>query len=314
MTLAASLPTSAPHPAVRNFGDLVKNFNADRWSAEEIKTVKPSLNRYDALARYREKFPDSCRSDDAVFRQYFNMRPDMRKKIAVWSVEEQAPILAADTVDEAVTEYRRLFPTSTRSDPAIKREWYDLRPEKRGLVPCGRKKGGRNKVPLKGTFREKYLIPMSSKQDPKGYNNAVNVCRKYNKPYDEAIKLREADKAERKRRKEERLLIRQNRAAARTVKKIPKERKPREGRKNPAIAPKTPATSPTVPDIPKSSAGFSPGQKVVHNGSKSSPYFGWTGRIVKIVRSGKSEHLMVSFGKGGAILISDKFVTPAGDS
>lgn len=304
MTLSASSPAGfAPQLTAGR----VMNFTAERWTTEETEAVKTALDRYDAVERYREQFPGSTRSDDAIYRHFFNLRPDMRKTIPVWTTEEDAPILSADTVDDAVAEYRRLFPESSRTDPAIKREWYEIRPEKRGLVPCGRKKGGRNKTPLKGSFREKYRIPMSTKQDQKGYNNAVYICQKYGKPYDEALPLWIADQVERKKRKAEKLLNRQRSVEGRAAAK--REKAPLKRKESPTTAPKIKETPVEVPAVQRSSAGFAPGDEVIHNGSKSSPHFGWVGRIVKIVRSGNSEHLMVSFGKVGAILISDKFVT-----
>lgn len=306
MTLAASCPggSALQLPAGR-----AKNLTLERWIPEESEVVRTSPDRYTAVERYRKKFPESTRSDDAIYRHFFKTRPDLRKAIPVWTAEEIAPILSAETVDNAIAEYRRLFPESTRTDPAIKREWYGIRPEKRGLVPCGRKKGGRNKAPLEGSFREKYRIPMSTKQDPKGYHNAAYICVKYNKSYNEALPLWIADQAEKKRRREEKLLKRQRRAAARAAAKHAPQKVPRKQKVKPAIAPKVTEKPVPVPAVLKSSAGFAPGDEVVHNGSKSSPHFGRAGRIVKIVRSGNSEHLMVSFGKENAILISDKFVT-----
>ncbi len=310
--MAAAVPQGNTLPAPVTAADRrTRNLAVDRWSPDETATVKTAPDRYTAVERYREKFPGSTRSDDAIFRHFFNLRPDLRKVIPAWSDEEMAPILSADTVEDALAEYRRQFPGSTRSDPAVRREWYELRPEKRGLAHRGRKLGGRNTVPLKGTFREKFRIPMSSKQDPKGYNAAVYFCRKFDKPYDEALPLWTKCLAERRRRREMRL----QKLADRD--QLKKERKKRSRIEKPVPAIKKERQKPVVPEkppaeIPKFTCGYLLDQQVVHQGSKSSPYFGWTGRIVKIVRTGSTEHLMVSFGKGGAVLILPKFVKPAG--
>jgi hypothetical protein len=160
------------------------------WSPDETAAIRSCNSRKEAKQRYRELFPDSPRLPSTVGRRFYDVRPDKREPI--WSNEEKAPILAAETVEDALAEYQKLFPGSTRTIAAIKREWYELRPEKRGLVPTGRKKGGRNKTPLKGTAREKYGIPMSTKQDAKAYNHAVYICTKFDKPYTEALELEKA--------------------------------------------------------------------------------------------------------------------------
>jgi len=182
-----SLKKGAPGAA-----SLAKNFDAAQWSEKERDSVRISNTRAEAVSNYREKFPDSKRSDDAIGRQFYEMHPDKRSLDVPWTTEEKQPLLTADTIDQAIEEYQKLFPKSTRSIPAIRREWYELRPEKRGDIPTGRKKGIPKKTPLKGTAREKYQIPFSTTQDAKAYNHGVYICKKYDKPYAEALKLEEA--------------------------------------------------------------------------------------------------------------------------
>jgi hypothetical protein len=182
---------------------LEKNFDAARWTEEERQIVRDAETREEAIATYQAKYP-GARSDDAVGRQFYEMHPDKRSPITEWTEQEKAPILFADNVEEAIAEFRKLFPESERTEAAIRREWYELRPEKRGEVPTGRKKGSRNAAPLKGTAREKYQIPFSTKQNAKAYNHAVYICTKYDKPYAEAIKLEKADLEKKKREKESR--------------------------------------------------------------------------------------------------------------
>jgi len=187
-------------------GNHAKNFDADRWTTEERQPVQDADNREDAIASYREKYPESTRSDDAIGRQFYELQPDKRSPEALWTDAENQPILTADSVEEAIAKYQELFPESKRTIPAIKREWYELRPEKRGEIPTGRKKGSTNNAPLKGTAREKYKIPFSTKQDQKGYNHAVYICTKYDKPYAEAVKLEAADLAAKKQKKAEKVV------------------------------------------------------------------------------------------------------------
>jgi hypothetical protein len=157
------------------------------WSPVEEGVLKICNSRKDAKQKYLEKFPDSLRAPATVARRFYDLRPECREPL--WSDEEKAPFQVAETVEGAIGAYRNLFPNSHRSDAAVRRKWYELRPEKHGLVPCGRKKGGRNKAPRPGTAREKYGIPMSTKQDAKAYNHAVYICTKFDKPYPEALEL-----------------------------------------------------------------------------------------------------------------------------
>ncbi|MDD5048079.1 MAG: hypothetical protein PHH09_04055 [Methanoregulaceae archaeon] len=158
---------------------------AQAWTDEETALLKECNSRQEAKQRYLERFPDSTRLSATVGRRFYDVRPDKREP--KWSDAEKAPILAAETVESAIAEYQQLFPKSTRSVAAIRREWYELQPEKRHLISCGRKKGGRNKAPHPGTAREKYCIPFSTKQNKKGYNHAVYICKKYDLPYAEAL-------------------------------------------------------------------------------------------------------------------------------
>ena len=190
--------TPSKKPAPEKKGSLAKNFDAERWSPDERKVITEAESRQSAIASYREKYPDSKRSDDAIGRQFYEIHPDKRSPDTPWTPEENQPILDADTVEEALAKYRQLFPESARSEAAVRREWYELRPEKRGEIPTGRKKGGANKAPRKGTAREKYQIPFSSKEDKKGYQNAVNLCKNYDKPYEEALKLKKVDQEAKK--------------------------------------------------------------------------------------------------------------------
>jgi len=169
------------------------NFDAAIWSDEEKQIAQDANTRKGAIASYREKYPESIRSDDAIGRQFYGMCPDKRSPNVAWTDEEKQPILSAGCVEDAIADYQNLFPESKRTIAAISREWYELRPEKRGEIPTGRKNGGTNKAPLRGTAREKYQIPFSTTQDQKGYNHAVYICTKYDKPYEEAVKLEEAD-------------------------------------------------------------------------------------------------------------------------
>jgi hypothetical protein len=174
-----------------------ENFEAARWTDPEREIIRQAKTRKEVIAEYRQRFPGSTRSDDAIGRQFYNAHPDKRNPERPWTPAENQPVMSAGTVEEAIAMYRALFPDSPRTDPAIRREWYELRPEMRGLIPCGRKKGSTNKTPLPGSAREKYQIPFSVKQDKRGYNNAVNLCRKWDKPYADALILRAADIAAR---------------------------------------------------------------------------------------------------------------------
>lgn len=266
-----------------------KNFEAPPWTDDEREPIRAAISREDALFKYREKFPTSTRSPDAIGRQFYEIHPDKRNPEKPWAEDEKQPILTADTVEEAIAEYQRIFPDSIRTVPAIKREWYELRPEKRGEIPTGRKKGGTNKTPLKGTMREKYQIPFRTTDQPREYNNAVNLCKKYDKPYAEALKLREADEDARLKKKEKK--------AAAASKVSPRRITVRKQ------VPKTP--EPTV----TSKSGYSVGDDVVHNGSKSSPFFGRVGRIDEITVTDKIEHLLLRFGTS-SLSISSEFVVP----
>jgi hypothetical protein len=207
-TLTLKKPDPAPvkkkgtGPSLKK-GNHAKNFDADPWVELERDIVRKADSREDAIASYRERYPESTRSDDAIGRQFYELRPDKRDPKAIWTDQEKQPILDADNVEEAIADHRKLFPESTRTTEAIQREWYELRPEKRGEVPTGRKKGGTNKAPLKGTAREKYGIPFSTKKNKKGYNHAVYICKKYGKPYEEAVELEEADLKKAKEQKQE---------------------------------------------------------------------------------------------------------------
>jgi len=284
-------------------GNPAKNFEADPWEDEERDIVRKANSREDAIATYREKFPESIRSDDAIGRQFHELRPDKRDPKAVWTDEENQPILDAENVEEAIAKYQERFPESTRTIAAIKRQWYELRPEKRGEVPCGREKGSTNKAPLAGTAREKYKIPFSTKQDQKGYNHAVYICKKYDKPYAEAVKLEEAD-----------LKIKKQKMTVEVVEvkeKHPKKVKVRDEVKTPTPPVPKSRTREKRPDpVVESPSGFRVGQDVIHNGSNSSPVFGKVGKIVQIMKNGGSEQLMIRFGAATAIVLSPQFVTP----
>jgi hypothetical protein len=291
--------------------NIAKNLEADIWSYGEKQVVLDANTRKDAIAKYREKYPDSPRSEDAIGRRFYAVHPDKRDPKFPWSNEEDQPILDAGTVDEAVAGYQKLFPESKRTIPAIKREWYELRPEKRGLAHRGRKKGGTNKTPLPGTAREKYLIPFSSKQDKKAYDHSVWICKKYGKPYAEAVKLEGTPHAVK--------YLKETSEIANILEKPPKKikvAKPPRELKKPAKSPvKVPVKAPIkVPDPVKSEAGFTVGQNVIHNGSNSSPYFRKVGKIVDIVRTGTSSHLMIRFGSQNTILLSPQFIMPAASS
>jgi hypothetical protein len=214
-------PAPKPHPNSRAGDpnwltkevDVIKDCKnpSDAWDA--YKTAFPGQRnrnaidqkfRKEALVNYQEKYPDSKRSADAIGRRFYDLHPDKRNP--VWSVIEKQPILSAGCVEDAIADYQKHFPESNRTVPAIRREWFELRPEKRGEIPTGRKNGGTNKGPLKGTAREKYKIPFSTTQNPKGYNHAVYICTKYDKPYEEAVKLEEADLKAKKEKKADKIV------------------------------------------------------------------------------------------------------------
>ncbi|MEN6610893.1 MAG: hypothetical protein ABFC24_08620, partial [Methanoregulaceae archaeon] len=271
--------------------NLAKNFEASPWTDDEREPIRTATSREDAFFKYREKFPTSTRSPDAIGRQFYEMHPDKRNPEKPWTDDEKEPILTSDTMDDAIENYRKACPNSIRTDAAIRREFYELRPEKRGTVPTGRKKGGTNKTPLKGTAREKYQIPFTTTSNQREYNNAVNLCKKYDKPYAEALKIREADEAARLKKKEEKA----TEASKVSPGRITVLRKQ---------APKTPEAPPVT-----SKFGYRIGDDVVHNGSKSSPFFGRVGRIEKITTTDKIEHILLRFGNS-SISISSEFVVP----
>lgn len=271
-------------------GNLARNFEAPPWTDDEREPIRTATSREEAFFKYREKFPTSTRSPDAIGRQFYEMHPDKRNPEKPWTDAEKKPILTSDILEEAVENYRKAFPDSIRTDAAIRREWYELRPEKRGIIPTGRKKGGTNKTPLKGTMREKYQIPFRTTDQQREYNNAVNLCKKYKKPYAEAVKLREADEAAR--------LQRKNEKAAAASKVSPGRIAVRK------VVPKNPEAPPVT-----SKSGYKIGDDVVHNGSKSSPFFGKVGRIEKITTTDKIEHLLLRFGTS-SISLSSEFVVP----
>lgn len=284
-----------------------KNFDTEPWSDEEKQIVLNATSRKGSIADYKEKFPDSTRSDDAIGRRFYNVHPDKRKPVNVWSDEERQPILDADDVEGAIAGYRSLFPESTRTSGGIRREWYGLRPEKRGEAPIGRKKGGTNKAPLKGTMREKYMIPVSTKQDAKAYNHGVYICVKYGKPYTEALKCEAEDLEIKKQKKQKKVKVASN--VPDTIKKtVSKSSVKKTPTAKPAPKPRTPVKAPN--QITQPVPGFGMGQSVVHNGSKSSPFFGKVGKIVQILKTNTSNHLIIRFGKMSTIAISPEFIIP----
>ena len=228
---------------------LAKNFDAARWTDEERRPILDADSREEAIASYREKYPESERSDDAIGRQFYELCPDKRSPETIWTDEEKRPILDAESVEDAIADYQKNFPLSERTIPAIKREWYELRPEKRGEIPTGRKKGGTNKAPLKGTAREKYEIPFSTKQNAKAYNHAVYICTKYDKPYAEAVKLEEAD-LKKKKQKKANEVVEVPKKIRTTKPKLPykmRNKQPEDLQKTPADEQSTPQDPPVDP-------------------------------------------------------------------
>jgi len=250
--------------------DLHNNFDADRWSSEEKRVILEANSREDVVVKYREQFPNSTRSDDAICRQFYEAHPDKRSPDVPWTDAEKQLILTENSFDDALAKYRVLFPESARSDAAVQREWYGLRPEKRGEVPSGRKKGSTNPAPLPGTARAKYKIPFSSKQD---------------KAAPKAPKTPKTPKAAKS-------------TADKPAKKDPVSKATPESKK---------AEKAVITTV---DGRFAVGQEVVHNGSRSSPFFGRVGKITKITMTGKTEHLMVSYGSQNAIMILPEFVVP----
>lgn len=286
-------------------GNIAKNFDAGVWDDGEKQIVLDANTRKEAIANYREKYPDSPRSADAIGRRFYTVHPDKRDPKLPWSNEENQPILDAETMEEAVAGFQKLFPESKRTIPAIKRQWYELRPEMRGLVSVGRKKGIPNKVPHKGSARERYGIPMSTKQDPVAYNHGVYICTKYGKPYGEALKLEAADLGAKRLKKANKIARVPREKPAKKVKVAMPVREPKASVRVPVIRPVK------APDPAKTEAGFVVGQNVVHNGSNSSPYFGKVGKVVDILRTSRSTHLTVRFGPQTAIQLLPEFLRPA---
>jgi len=285
----------------------ITNLGAEIWTDPEKEVILNASSRQGAIADYRQKFPNSTRSPDAVGRRFYTVHTDKRSPNLPWADEEKEPILTADNIEGAIATYRDRFPKSTRSTSAIRREWWGLRPEKRGVIPCGRKKGGTNKAPLKGTAREKYLIPWSTKQNKKGYNHAVYICTKYDKPYAVAVELEVADLKIKERKMVERAAVK---PVVKVKKiKVKKERTPRKTPvARPILKPHTPCRAPDP--VIKTESEFTLGCEVIHNGSKSSPFFGRVGKIVQIVKTNTTEQLIIRFGSTNAIALSPKFVIP----
>ncbi len=297
-----------------NNGKAAKNFDADRWKEEERQVVLDANSRKEAIANYRERYPNSTRSDDAIGRQFYELRPDKRAPVLIWTENEKQPILTADSIEEAIAGYQELFPISGRTIPAIKREWYELRPEKRGVIPCGRKKGGTNKTPHEGTLREKYQIPFSTTQNKRGYNHAAYICAKYDRPYVVAIELEKADLVVKEQRKAEKVAakaaVKGRRGTRQNAEREVDQNKPRTGIKKKRVrsAPK-PRVPKRAPE-PATKSEFAVGRKVIHNGFKGSPYFGKVGKIVQVINAGATEQLVISFGSTNAVALSPKFVIP----
>jgi hypothetical protein len=64
-------------------------------------------------------------------------------------------------------------------------------PKEKGRVWKGSTK--RNTFGFPNSAKEKYQIPFNSMVQKKEYQNAVNLCKKYDKPYPESLKLKEVD-------------------------------------------------------------------------------------------------------------------------
>jgi hypothetical protein len=100
-------------------------------------------------------------------------------------------------------EYQEKFP-GQRNEHAIYLRWYAYRQQGKKDKP---EPVTRKKEATTGQFQNKWQIPFSAKKVngkvPSEYMRAWATCRKYGKPYPEALKLKEdADAAERQRKPE----------------------------------------------------------------------------------------------------------------
>ena len=95
-----------------------------------------------------------------------------------WTDKEKTFVDKFDDPDEAWKAYQKEFP-GQRGKQAIKaRVWSNLRKKR------GKRKDTR--------FKSKWLIPFDAETQATEYQTAWKICRKYDRPYPEALKLKEA--------------------------------------------------------------------------------------------------------------------------
>jgi len=101
------------------------------WTAGENAVLAGAMSRQEAIALFRERFPDTTRTDGAIRRQWYEVRPlatappDGRR--GSWTPEEDAVLLQETTPASAVTAYQAKFGDAKRTYAALSSRYYRIR-------------------------------------------------------------------------------------------------------------------------------------------------------------------------------------------
>lgn len=237
----------------------VSNFNNGPWSPEEKHAIL-TVPEDEAWANYQKHFPNSSRTKHAVRR----LRTHLLEKGAIVKHIAPDPTCIEETGCLGCKEPLPSDACDKCSPPLIGKE----------AVPVVERK----------TYRgvgNQYGIPSSLlKTDKKLYNRLDARCRSQGINYDEALAQEGVMKQGQRKPpvKKERLPFHQTHAGGTAS----------SGTNSQVITSGTPATPATYPTSPASfGLHLKTGDKVRHNGSKASPFFGQVGEIQKLSADGQ---------------------------
>jgi len=112
------------------------------WTAEENAVLASATSRQEAIGLFRERFPDSIRTDGAIMRQWYEVRPPLATappdgRQGSWSAEEDAILLQETAVTAAVQAYQAKFGDAKRTYAALSSRYYRIqrKARKEGRLP-----------------------------------------------------------------------------------------------------------------------------------------------------------------------------------